>query len=140
MHAAVKAALPADIAVLVAAVADWRAEAAPTKIKKGNTLPTLTLIENPDILADIAQPGPLRPRVVVGFAAETDAVLENATAKLAKKGCDLIVANDVSGDVMGGDRNRVHLVTPLGIETLAEAEKTAIARLLARRIAGLFDG
>jgi phosphopantothenoylcysteine decarboxylase/phosphopantothenate--cysteine ligase len=140
MQAAVNAALPADIAVMVAAVADWRVDAAATKIKKGASVPGLVLIENPDILAETAKPGPMRPRLVVGFAAETDAVLENAAAKLARKGCDLIVANDVSGDVMGGDRNRVHLVTSGGVQPFAEGTKSDVARALAAHFAGLLDG
>ncbi len=140
MAAAVAAALPADAAVMVAAVADWRTEAAPAKIKKdGNGPPALALHENPDILASLAK-GPMRPRLVVGFAAETSDVIAHAQAKLARKGCDLIVANDVSGDVMGGDRNLVHLVSAAGVETLPEAPKSAIAHALAARIAGLLNG
>ncbi|MGL6044765.1 MAG: bifunctional phosphopantothenoylcysteine decarboxylase/phosphopantothenate--cysteine ligase CoaBC, partial [Sandaracinobacteroides sp.] len=140
MAAAVEAALPADAAVMVAAVADWRVEAAGAKIKKGASgPPQLELSENPDILAGLSANG-RRPKLVVGFAAETDDVIAHAQAKLAKKGCDLIIANDVSGDVMGGDRNLVHLVSSAGVETLPEGPKDEVARLLAGRIAALLDG
>src|SRR3546814_7536038 len=105
MQAAVHAALPADAAIMVAAVADWRAEENGQKIKKkGEAPPPLKLIENPDILAGLAR-DPQRPRLLIGFAAETEQVLDHAQAKLARKGCDWIVANDVSGDVMGGRDN-----------------------------------
>ena len=140
MAAAVEAALPADAAVMVAAVADWRVEAAASKIKKGaGGPPALSLTENPDILAGLSAHA-RRPRLVVGFAAETDDVIAHAKAKLAKKGCDLIVANDVSGDVMGGERNLVHLVSAGGVETLPEDRKDVVARLLAERIAGALNG
>ena len=140
MAAAVEAALPADAAVMVAAVADWAVESAGTKIKKGpDGPPTLSLSENPDILAGLSA-GPRRPKLVVGFAAETNDVIAHATAKLARKGADLIVANDVSGDVMGGDRNLVHLVSAAGVETLPEAPKDEVARRLAQHIAGLLNG
>jgi phosphopantothenoylcysteine decarboxylase/phosphopantothenate--cysteine ligase len=140
MAAAVEAALPADAAVMVAAVADWRVEAAAQKIKKGaGGPPVLSLTENPDILAGLGAHA-LRPKLVVGFAAETDDVIVHAKAKLAKKGCDLIVANDVSGDVMGGERNQVHLVSASGVETLPEGPKDAVARVLAERVAGLLNG
>ncbi|AHE57509.1 bifunctional phosphopantothenoylcysteine decarboxylase/phosphopantothenate synthase [Sphingomonas sanxanigenens] len=137
MAAAVDDALPADAAVMVAAVADWRAEAAAEhKIKKtGDAPPTLALTENPDILARVSAAGPRRPALVVGFAAETDNVLEHARAKLAKKGCDWIVANDVSGDVMGGTENAVHLVTADGVESWDRMPKGAVATRLAERIA-----
>lgn len=138
MAAAVDAALPApdtiDVAVMVAAVADWRVDAAPHKVKKGDAPATLTLVENPDILADISR-SPRRPRLVVGFAAETERVVEHARAKLARKGCDWIVANDVSGDVMGGDANTVHLVTADGVEDWPRVPKQAVAERLAARIA-----
>ena len=135
MEAAVNAALPADLAVMVAAVADWAVEAATTKIKKGASgPPALALIENPDILAGISH-GPARPKLVVGFAAETDHLIDHARAKLARKGCDLIVANDVSGDVMGGERNQVHLVTADGVESWEAASKGEVARRLAARFA-----
>jgi phosphopantothenoylcysteine decarboxylase/phosphopantothenate--cysteine ligase len=113
MLAACEAALPADVLVMAAAVADWRPDiAANSKIKKSvdRVVPLIKLVENPDILATIAQ-GPRRPRLVIGFAAETDDVVANAIAKRARKGADWIIANDVSGDVMGGDRNRIHLVS-----------------------------
>ena len=102
MAAAVERALPADAAVMVAAVADWRVEQATHKIKKGADLPALRLIENPDILANLAQ-SPQRPALLIGFAAETEQVIDHAIAKRLRKGADWIVANDVSGDVMGGD-------------------------------------
>ncbi|SFR84208.1 bifunctional phosphopantothenoylcysteine decarboxylase/phosphopantothenate--cysteine ligase CoaBC [Sphingomonas jatrophae] len=134
MAAAVDAALPADVAVLVAAVADWRAEApAGQKIKKGADTPTLTLAENPDILAGLAR-SDRRPSLLIGFAAETEHVIDHARAKLARKGCDWIVANDVSGNVMGGALNRVHIITADGVETWDEAPKDAVARKLAERI------
>lgn len=143
MLAAVEAALPADIAVFAAAVADWRvAEIAGGKIKKGTGgPPTLAFVENPDILATIARRTIGRPGLVVGFAAETDDVLAHARAKLARKGCDLIVANDVSAgtDTFGGDSNLVHIVTSDGLETWERQSKDAVAEalvsLLARRIA-----
>ena len=136
---AARAALPADAAVMVAAVADWRpATAAALKVKKGEAAPppALTLEENPDILATLSRPGLDRPRLVVGFAAETNDVIAHAVAKRARKGCDWIVANDVSGDVMGGDANAVSIVTADGVETWPSQTKTAVARQLARRIAG----
>jgi phosphopantothenoylcysteine decarboxylase/phosphopantothenate--cysteine ligase len=139
MEAATIAHLPADIAVLVAAVADWRAEPAAGKIKKGHGAPALTLTENPDILAGLAR-HPGRPALLVGFAAETDEVLSHAREKLDRKGCDLIVANDVSGDVMGGDRNRVHLVSKAGVESLPEGTKADVAATLARRLAEMVAG
>ena len=138
MAAAVAAALPADIAVMVAAVADWRVEAAPAKIKKGAATPALTLVENPDILAAVAAPGPRRPRLVVGFAAETETVVEHAVAKRARKRCDWLVANDVSGSVFGGDANRVHLITEGGVEDWPEMGKDGVAARLAARIADVF--
>ena len=138
MDAAVTAALPADAAVMVAAVADWRiAEPAGQKIKKGGGgPPALALAENPDILARLAK-SPQRPRLLVGFAAETSAVVEHAERKLAAKGADWIVANDVSGDVMGGDANAVHLVRGGGaaVEHWERASKQDVARRLVGRIA-----
>ena len=135
MADAVAAALPADAAVMVAAVADWRAEApAGQKIKKGSGAPALALAENPDILATLAA-APNRPRLVVGFAAETETVVEHATAKRARKGADWIVANDVSGDVMGGAANTVHLVTAEGVEHWERLPKSEVAARLAERIA-----
>jgi phosphopantothenoylcysteine decarboxylase/phosphopantothenate--cysteine ligase len=140
MARAVEDALPADLAVMVAAVADWHAEPAPAKIKKGpDGPPAFRLAENPDILAGLAA-SPRRPRLLVGFAAETDDVLAHARVKLARKGCDMIIANDVSGDVMGGDRTLVHVVTAEGIETLPEGPKASVARLLAARFAEAIDG
>jgi phosphopantothenoylcysteine decarboxylase/phosphopantothenate--cysteine ligase len=109
-------------------------EAAASKLKKSEGPPSLAWAENPDILASLAA-GPKRPRLVVGFAAETDDVVEAARAKRARKGCDWIVANDVSGDVMGGDRNRVHLITEGAVEHWEDSPKAEIARRLAERIA-----
>jgi phosphopantothenoylcysteine decarboxylase/phosphopantothenate--cysteine ligase len=139
MAKAVKHALPADVAVMVAAVADWRPkEYRGEKIKKrGSAPPALMLTENPDILANVAA-GAKRPELVIGFAAETDNVLDHAKAKRKRKGADWIVANDVSGDVMGGDRNRVHILSADGVETLDEMPKSAVAMALAERIAAVF--
>lgn len=135
MAAAVEAALPADVAVMVAAVADWRIDTAASKLKKqGGAPPRLALIENPDILAELCR-SPRRPHLVIGFAAETDNVVGNAQAKRARKGADWIVANDVSGDVMGGADNKIHLVTAEGVEHWDRAPKAEIARRLAERIA-----
>ncbi len=140
MLAACEAALPADIAVCVAAVADWRPEAVgQSKIKKGaGGPPPISLIENPDILATLSQ-SKARPKLVVGFAAETDDVDAHAMAKLERKGCDWIVANDVSIEgVMGGDRNAVAIVSKRGIERWDDAPKAEVARELAARIAEEF--
>jgi phosphopantothenoylcysteine decarboxylase/phosphopantothenate--cysteine ligase len=136
MARAVKGALPADVAVMVAAVADWRPkEYRGEKIKKrGSAPPALMLAENPDILTNLAT-GSKRPELVIGFAAETENVIENAKQKRKRKVTDWIVANDVSGDVMGGDRNRVHIVSADGVETLDEMPKSAVAMALAERIA-----
>jgi phosphopantothenoylcysteine decarboxylase/phosphopantothenate--cysteine ligase len=134
MAAAVDAALPADAAVLVAAVADWGVETSTAKLKKAAGPPALRWIENPDILATLARHAQ-RPALLVGFAAETQDVVANAQEKLARKGCDWIVANDVSGDVMGGERNRVQLVTRDGVEDWDDAPKSEVARRLAQRIA-----
>lgn len=135
MEAAVNNALPADIAILVAAVADWRAEASPRKIKKGETggPPELSLTENPDILAGLATHDQ-RPGLLIGFAAETDKVVGHAKAKLDRKGCDWIIANDVSGDVMGGTQNSIHLITAAGVESWEQMPKREVARKLAERI------
>lgn len=135
MEAAVNTALPADIAILVAAVADWRAEASPRKIKKGETggPPELNLTENPDILAGLASHDQ-RPGLLIGFAAETDKVVGHAKAKLDRKGCDWIIANDVSGDVMGGTENSVHVITANGVESWEQMPKREVARKLAERI------
>ncbi len=134
MADAVADALPADAAVMVAAVADWHVAAAPQKMKKGAAIPVLQLAENPDILARVAQ-GPDRPRLVVGFAAETERVVEHAVAKRIRKQADWIVANDVSGDVMGGGANTVSLITADGIETWDRLPKPVVADRLAERIA-----
>lgn len=137
MANAVAAALPADAAVMVAAVADWRAEdAAGQKIKKrpGEPPAPLRLVENVDILATLAR-SPRRPALLVGFAAETEHVVDHATAKRARKGADWIVANDVSGDVMGGDANTVHLITADGVESWERLPKDQVAARLAERIA-----
>ena len=133
-------ALPADIAVCAAAVADWRvANAAEGKIKKrqGGMAPVLDLVPNPDILAALSAAGPLRPRLVVGFAAETDDLLANAAAKLARKGCDWIIANDVSPatGIMGGEENAVHLITAAGTEDWPRLPKRRVAELIAARLA-----
>ena len=143
MLAACEAALPADIFVAAAAVADWRVEnAAGGKIKKqqGAAAPALSLVPNPDILATISQSGTRRPKLVVGFAAETDDLLANAQGKLARKGCDWIVANDVSPatGIMGGDENAIHLVTAQGVEDWPRLRKDDVARRLAARIAAAF--
>jgi phosphopantothenoylcysteine decarboxylase/phosphopantothenate--cysteine ligase len=138
MLAACQAALPVDVAVCAAAVADWRvAKAAPGKIKKtGGKPPALELAENPDILATLSAQGNARPRLVIGFAAETENVVENAVAKRRKKNCDWIVANDVSPatGTFGGDRNTVHLVTASGVEAWPPLSKDEVAARLARRI------
>ena len=134
MAEAVSHALPADVAILVAAVADWRVEASPTKLKKSAGPPALQFVANPDILATLGQ-SPDRPRLLIGFAAETNDVVANATAKRTAKNADWIVANDVSGDVMGGARNQVHLITAAGVEDWPEASKDDVARQLIARIA-----
>ncbi len=140
MQAACEAALPADIAVMVAAVADWRAEAAAQKLKKdGSAPPPLALTENPDILAGIGHHA-RRPTLVVGFAAETNDMLAHAAAKRVKKGADWIVANNVSDGVFGSDANHVHLVTASGVEDWGAQPKADIATTLAARIAAQFSG
>jgi phosphopantothenoylcysteine decarboxylase/phosphopantothenate--cysteine ligase len=138
MLAAVEAALPADIAVFAAAVADWRvAVPGRGKIKKSANAapPSLELVENPDILRSIAKGGAGRPSLVIGFAAETQAVLDNAQAKRKAKGVDWIVANDVSEEtgVFGGERNRVHLVTATGVESWPDMSKAEVADALLKR-------
>ena len=138
MLAAAQASLPADAAVFAAAVADWRAaEVGAQKIKKTGAAPQLALVENPDILATIAQRKSQRPRLVIGFAAETERVIANARAKRERKGCDWIVANDVSPStgIMGGDRNTVHLVTGEGVESWPDEAKDNVAARLVARIA-----
>lgn len=140
MRDAVMAALPVDAGVFAAAVADWRvASASDSKIKKRNgALPVLDFAENPDILAGVSGLTEGRPPLVVGFAAETDDVVANATAKRARKGCDWIVANDVSPStgIMGGTENAVTLITAEGAEAWPRASKAEVARRLAERIAG----
>jgi phosphopantothenoylcysteine decarboxylase/phosphopantothenate--cysteine ligase len=140
MLTACERALPVEVAVCAAAVADWRAATeAEQKLKKngGTDGPSLTLAENPDILATLSQPGNRRPRLVVGFAAETENVIVNARVKRAKKGCDWILANDVAPGTgtFGGDRNTIHLVTDKGVETWPTLAKEEVARRLAERIA-----
>jgi phosphopantothenoylcysteine decarboxylase / phosphopantothenate---cysteine ligase len=136
MLAACESVLPVDIAVMTAAVADWRPEtSANNKIKKSDGgPPALKLTANPDILAALAA-GPKRPSLLIGFAAETDNVIAHATEKRLKKNCDWIIANDVSGNVMGGDRNTVHVITASGTESWPELDKTEVAARLAARIA-----
>jgi len=139
MLAEVERALPVDVAVFAAAVGDWRvAEPGAQKLKKSAAgAPALHLIENPDILATVAQRKSKRPSLVIGFAAETEHVIENARAKLDRKGCDWIVANDVSAatGIMGGDRNSVHLVTRDGVESWPNEDKQDVADKLVARIA-----
>jgi phosphopantothenoylcysteine decarboxylase / phosphopantothenate---cysteine ligase len=134
MEAAVSAALPADAAVLVAAVADWAVEPSPSKLKKSDGPPALSWRANPDILVELATSSS-RPPLLIGFAAETENVIAEAGAKRLRKGCDWIVANDVSGDVMGGNSNQVHLITAAGVESWPHASKVEVARRLADRIA-----
>lgn len=133
MSDAVEAALPADVAILVAAVADWRVEPSASKLKKSSGPPELKFAPNPDILALLGQ-HPGRPELLIGFAAETHDVVANAQGKLASKRADWIVANDVSGNVMGGSHNRIHLVTSSGVEDWPEAAKEDVARHLIHRI------
>lgn len=144
MLGAVEAALPADIFVGAAAVADWRvAGPSAEKIKKeGGQSPSLALVQNPDILARIARRTVDRPRLVVGFAAETNALLDHAKAKLARKNCDLLVANDVgaSSGVLGGEFNAVHLVSDQGIESWPNLKKEEVARRLVLRFSDLLRG
>jgi phosphopantothenoylcysteine decarboxylase/phosphopantothenate--cysteine ligase len=144
MLTACESALPADIAVMTAAVADWRPQVAlNSKIKKdaGAAAPSIALTENPDILATLAQHAQ-RPGLLIGFAAETDDVIAHAQAKLKKKGCDWIVANDVSPatGVMGGDTNTVHIVTPRGVEDWPQMLKSEVGTRLAARIADAMRG
>lgn len=134
MANAVFDALPADAAILVAAVADWRVIPSNTKLKKSDGPPELHFAPTRDILAELGA-SERRPRLLVGFAAETASVVEEAIAKRVRKAADWIVANDVSGDVMGGHRNRVHLVTGDGVEDWPEAAKEEVARRLVDRVA-----
>ncbi len=140
MFAAVQAAMPADIAVFCAAVADWHVVPRDTKLKKSAGMPVFNLHENPDILREISMLGAARPRLVVGFAAETEDVAEQAAQKRVRKGCDWIVANDVSAasGIMGGAENEVVLVTAAGSEIWPRAPKEAVAARLAARIASVF--
>jgi phosphopantothenoylcysteine decarboxylase/phosphopantothenate--cysteine ligase len=142
MLAACEGALPADVLVMAAAVADWRPETmANGKLKKSieRVVPLIKLVENPDILATLAASA-ARPRLVIGFAAETDDVVQNAVAKRTRKGADWIIANDVSGDVMGGEKNRVHLVSEAGVEDWPEMSKQDVGMRLAARIADKLKG
>ena len=141
MLAACETALPVDIAVCAAAVADWRTEGTDAKQKKKEgTIPSLTLVENPDILARLSQAGDRRPKLVVGFAAETENVVANAQAKRVRKNCDWILANDVSPatGVFGGDQNTIHLVDAQGTEDWPSLTKRDVGERLAQRIAAFF--
>lgn len=141
MAAEVEAGLPVDAAIMVAAVADWRAaDTSAQKIKKDGSgqVPPLALAENPDILASVAKSAQ-RPPLLVGFAAETNDVLAHAEAKLARKGCDWIVANDVAADPMGGETNRVHIVSKSGVDSWDRLPKQAVARKLMEKIADELD-
>ncbi|ARN83431.1 bifunctional phosphopantothenoylcysteine decarboxylase/phosphopantothenate synthase [Methylocystis bryophila] len=141
MLAAVDAALPADVFIGAAAVADWRVEAAGDKIKKkkGDSPPALALVENPDILADVAARGRERPRLVIGFAAETENLLAHARDKLVRKRVDLIVANDVGSGVFGAGENEAHLVTAEGVESWPRLGKDEVASRLVARIATMLE-
>jgi phosphopantothenoylcysteine decarboxylase / phosphopantothenate---cysteine ligase len=141
MLAACEAELPVAVAVCAAAVADWRvADPAKQKIKKNGATPRLELVENPDILQTLARRNHNRPALVVGFAAETENLLKNAEAKRRRKGCDWVVANDVSAatGTFGGDFNQVHVLTAAGAESWPKLDKLAVARRLAERIASHF--
>jgi len=144
MLSAAEAALPVDVAVCAAAVADWRVDAvANEKLKKQEgRIASLSLVENPDVLATLARHSKKRPRLVIGFAAETENLLDHARAKLARKGCDWIVANDVSPEtgVFGGAHNQVHLVTASSVESWPPLSKEAVADGLVRRIAAELAG
>ena len=144
MYEACLEALPVDVAVCVAAVADWRTEhGAAQKLKRSDKQSSnLKLVENPDILAKLSEPSNRRPELVVGFAAETENLVPFATEKRARKGCDWMVANDVSeaGRAMGGDTNEIHLITEAGAESWPRASKAAVARKLAQRIAHHLGG
>lgn len=134
MANAVMTSLPADAAILVAAVADWRVEPSPMKLKKGSGPPQLTFVPTRDILAELGE-SERRPRLLIGFAAETEQVVDHALAKRQSKRADWIVANDVSGDVMGGERNRVHFITAEGVEDWPETSKEEVACHLISRVA-----
>lgn len=142
MLSACEAALPVDVAVCAAAVADWRVEVAAQKLKKQKGAPpALSLVENPDILSTLSHAGNRRPRLVIGFAAETEKLIENAKAKRQKKGCDWILANDVSASAgtFGGDSNTVHLVDAAGVEHWPPLSKRELADRLTLRIADFFS-
>ena len=134
MADAVMASLPADATILVAAVADWRVEPSPTKLKKEAGPPQLQFVRTRDILAELGA-SERRPHLLIGFAAETEKVVDHAIAKRTAKRADWIVANDVSGDVMGGLRNRVHLITSESVEDWPETSKEEVARHLIARVA-----
>ena len=137
MAAAVEAALPCDVAIMVAAVADWRvADAAGQKRKKDDSgaIAPLSLVENPDILAGLGVSA-ARPRLLIGFAAETEHVIAHATAKLARKGADWIIANDVSGDVLGGSSNTVHIISAAGVQSLPRMAKDDVATAIIAKVA-----
>ncbi len=140
MRDAVQAALPADVAVFCAAVADWRVKPSKTKIKKSAVSPTLTFIENPDILLEVAHAEKNRPNLVIGFAAETELLAEHAAAKRVRKGCDWLLANDVApgSDTMGGSENEILLLTEEGSEMWPRTTKEAIAERLVERIVRFF--
>jgi phosphopantothenoylcysteine decarboxylase/phosphopantothenate--cysteine ligase len=141
MLAACESALPSDIAVMTAAVADWHVQnRANSKLKKGEKPPTIALAPNPDILKSLTGRKSGRPKLVIGFAAETEKVVENASAKRTAKGCDWVVANDVSPQtgVFGGEENTVYLITAKGAESWPRMSKSAVADALATRIAGFF--
>ena len=144
MLKACETALPADVFISVAAVADWRpAKAATRKLKikgAGSEVPSMALMENPDILKTLSAKRKKRPTLVIGFAAETNDVEAHALGKLERKGCDWIIANDVSGDVMGGAENEVALISRAGIERWPMMSKEAVAARLAERIGAAFDG
>src|SRR5674536_235180 len=143
MLQAVERALPADVAMFAAAAAEWReahASGQKSKMKAGQATPELSLVENPDILATIAKRKTQRPKLVIGFAAETENIAANAKAKLVAKGCDWILANDVSPatGIMGGDRNTIQLVTAKDIEPWPPQTKEYVAAMLIARIAAEF--
>ncbi|MGB1547674.1 MAG: bifunctional phosphopantothenoylcysteine decarboxylase/phosphopantothenate--cysteine ligase CoaBC [Alphaproteobacteria bacterium] len=143
MLAACEEELPVEIAVCAAAVADWRPIAKPNqKLKKEGQPPVIELQETPDILAHLSAAGPRRPNLVVGFAAETENLLANAEAKRARKGCDWMLANDVSDEsgILGGDTNTIHFISPEGVEDWPTQSKAAVAGTLAERIAAYFEG
>lgn len=139
MAAAVDQSLPADVAVMVAAVADWRVDAAPAKLKKEAGPPQLNWQKNPDILATLCA-SPQRPHLVIGFAAETEDAADQGAAKRLRKGCDWIVANNVSQDPMGGTQNRVHLIHADGTENWDRMDKAQVAQQLVQRISDAFCG